>query len=267
VKSRVLDSAVMPTTLTLSFARIFRGRRAELDLTQKVLSSALGISRSHYAAIEAGRANPSIVMVDRISEVLGLRVDVVAAPLVLVTGPATRDAVHARCSAYVQRRLEADGWTVMREVEVSDGRLRGWIDLVAFDPRSGTVLVIEVKTSIDDIGRLERQVGWYTRAVAAVVPSAWRPARTVSWLLVLATSEADQAIGRHREVFERAFPLRAAAMRALLVGLNHAVGERGVALIDPRSRRRDWLIATRVDGRRTPLPYQDRAGAARILGV
>src|SRR6185369_14944132 len=119
----------MPTTLTLSFARIFRGRRAELDLTQKVLSSALGISRSHYAAIEAGRANPSIVMVDRISEVLGLRVDVVAAPLVLVTGPATRDAVHARCSAYVQRRLEADGWTVMREAEVSDGRLRGWIDL------------------------------------------------------------------------------------------------------------------------------------------
>src|SRR4029079_19706825 len=154
----------MPTTLTLSFPRIFRGRRAELDLTQKVLSSALGISRSHYAAIEAGRANPSIVMVERLSVAVGLRVDVVTATLVLVTGRATRDAVHARCSAYVQRRLDADGWTVMREVEVSDGRLRGWIDLVAFDPRSGTVLVIEVKTSIDDIGRLERQVGWYTRA-------------------------------------------------------------------------------------------------------
>src|SRR6476646_1438716 len=98
----------MPTTLALSFARIFRGRRSELDLTQSVLSSALGISRSHYAAIEAGRANPSIVVLDRISEVLGLRVDVVAAALVLVTSPATRDAVHARCSAYVQRRLEAD---------------------------------------------------------------------------------------------------------------------------------------------------------------
>ena len=257
----------MPTTLALSFARIFRGRRAELDLTQAVLSSALGISRSHYAAIEAGRANPSIVMLDRISEILGLRLDVVAAPLVVVTGPTTRDAVHARCSAYVQRRLEADGWIVLREVEVSDGRLRGWIDLVAFDPRSGTVLVIEVKTSIDDVGRVERQVGWYMRAVAAAIPSGWRRTRTVSWLLVLATSQADQAIGRHRDVFERAFPLRAATMRELAAGSSPAVGERGVALIDPRSRRRDWLIATRVDGRRTPLPYQDRAGAARILGV
>lgn len=256
-----------PTTLALSFARIFRGRRAELDLTQAVLSSALGISRSHYAAIKAGRANPSIAMVGRISEILGLRVNVVAAPLVLVTGPTTRDAVHARCSAYVQRRLEADGWIVMREVEVSDGRLRGWVDLVAFDPRSGTLLVIEVKTSIDDIGQLERQVGWYMRAVAAVIPSAWRPTRTVSWLLVLATFEADQAIGRHRDAFDRAFPLRAAGMRDVVARTSPAAGERGVALIDPRSRRRDWLIATRVDGRRTPLPYQDRAGAARILGV
>lgn len=192
--------------------------------------------------------------------------DVVASPLVLVTGPTTRDAVHARCSAYIQRRLEADGWKVLREVQVSDGRLRGWVDLVAFDPRSETLLVIEVKTSIDDIGRIERQIDWYSRSVSAVVPLDWRPARTVSWLLVLATSEADQAIGRHREVFERAFPLRAAGMRKIVAGSN-PVGERGVALIDPRSRRRDWLVATRVDGRRTPVPYQDRAGAARILGV
>jgi transcriptional regulator with XRE-family HTH domain len=267
VKSGLLHFAVMPATLALSFARIFRGRRAELDLTQAVLSSALGISRSHYAAIEAGRANPSVVMVQRICEILGLRVEVVAVPLVLVTGPTTRDAVHARCSAYVQRRLEADGWSVLREVEVSDGRLRGWIDLVAFDPRSGTLLIIEVKTSIDDIGRLDRQIGWYRRVVATVIPSAWRPARTMSWLLVLSTSEADQAIGRHREVFEQAFPLRAPRMREIVAGSTLEVGERGVALIDPRSRRRDWLIATRVDGRRTPLPYQDRAGTARILGV
>jgi transcriptional regulator with XRE-family HTH domain len=264
VQTCLLQCAAMPT-IAASIGRICRDRRSELDLTQAVLSAALGISRSHYAAIEAGRANPSIALVDRIAEALGVRLELRAAPLIVVAGPSVRDGVHARCSAYVQRRLEAAGWKVLRDVEVSDGRLRGWIDLLAFDPRTRTLLVIEVKTSIDDLGRIERQLGWYRGAVATVIPASWKPTNVVSWLLVLATAEADEAIGRHREAFERAFPVRAPRMREVAAGRAPSAGDRGVALIDPRSRRRDWLIAARVDGRRTPLPYQDRGGAARIL--
>jgi transcriptional regulator with XRE-family HTH domain len=257
----------MRTMLSVSLGRIFRGRRVELDLSQAAVASSVGIARSHYSAIEAGKANPSVGLVDRIVEALGLRLDVAAVPVVVVAGPIVRDALHARCSGYVQRRLEAAGWKVLREVEVSDGRLRGWIDLLAFDPRTRTLLVIEVKTSVDDIGRAERQLGWYSRVVRSVIAPDWKPAAIASWLLVLATTEVDQAIGAHREVFERAFPVRAAHMRDLLGGSRPAPGERGVALIDPRSRRRDWLIATRIDGRRTPLPYQDRVGASRLLGL
>ena len=257
----------MSTTLAFRFATICRGRRAELDLTQAGLSHALGISRSHYATIEAGRANPSIALVERIAEILGLRLDLNAAPIVVVSGSKVRDAVHARCSAYVKRRLESAGWTVLRELEVFDGHLRGWIDLVAFDPRTRTLLVIEIKTSVDDIGRLERQVGWYTGAVATAIPSSWQPVRVASWVLGLATNEVDQAIARHREVMEQAFPVRALRMRDVVAGTQPMADERGLALVDPRSRRRHWLIAARTDGRRTPLPYQDRAGAARVLGI
>jgi transcriptional regulator with XRE-family HTH domain len=267
VQGLLLHSLVMRTTLAITFGRIFRSRRLELDVSQAVLANALGIAGSHYSAIEAGKANASLALVDRIAETLGLRVKVAAAPLVVVTGPIVRDALHARLSGYVQRRLEAAGWNVLREVEISDGRLRGWIDLLAFDPVTGTLLIIEVKTSIDDVGRIERQVGWYGRIVTAVIPSHWKPAVIASWLLVLATGEADQAIATHREVFERAFPVRASTMREVLAGARPAAGQRGVALIDPRSRRRDWLVAARVDGRRTPLPYQDPAGAARLLGL
>ena len=255
----------MHSTLAVAFGRICVERRAELDLSQAALADALGISRSYYATIEAGKANPSVGLVDRIAELLGLRLDLKGVQQVVVTGPIVRDALHARCSAFVQRRLEADGWLVLREVEIADGRLRGWIDLLAFDPRTGTLLVIEVKTSIDDVGRLERQVGWYQRLARTVTPSEWGPTRVMSWVLVLASAESDQAITGNREVFERAFPVRAPAMRELLAGSQSARAERGLALIDPRSRRRDWLITTRVDGRRTPLPYQDRAGAARTL--
>src|SRR5262245_12238164 len=127
----------MQTTLAVTFGRVFRGRRVELDLSQAVLSNSIGIARSHYSAIEAGKANTSVALLDRIAEALGLRLDVTGVPTLVVSAPIVRDALHARCSAYVQRRLESAGWTVLREVEISDGRLRGWIDLVAFHPGTG----------------------------------------------------------------------------------------------------------------------------------
>jgi transcriptional regulator with XRE-family HTH domain len=257
----------MQATLASSFGAICRGRRIELDLTQAAVSQSLGISRSHYAAIEAARANPSIALVDRIGETLGLRLGLVASLLVVVTDPVVRDAVHARCSAYVMRRLQADGWLVLREVEIIDARLRGWIDLLAFDPRSRTLLIIEIKTSIDDIGRLERQVGWYSRAIASAVPADWQPVRVATWVLALSTADVDEAIARHRAIIDAGFPGRAASMREVLSESVAGLADRGLALIDPRSRRRDWLLSLRVDGRRAPAPYQDRAGAARILGV
>ena len=255
------------TTIAQDVARICRARRLDLDLTQAELSVALGISRSHYTAIELARANPSIRLVDRIGEALGIRFTMTASPVILVAATGVRDGVHARCSAYVARRLESAGWLVRREVEVSDGRLRGWIDLLAFHPGSGTLLIVEIKTSIDDIGRLERQIGWYTRAAATMIAGDWRPVRTAALVLALATAEVDEAIAQHRAVLDRALPARATAIRDVIAGVQPETDLRGIALIDPRSRRREWLIASRADGRRTPLPYQDRVGARRILGV
>jgi transcriptional regulator with XRE-family HTH domain len=179
----------MAPRLAQRFGLICHARRLELDLTQVALAAALGMSRSYYAAIEAGQANPSANTMDRIAETLGLRLDVSASAVVVVTGSRVLDAVHARCSGYVTRRLKSAGWLVLREVEISDGRLRGWIDVLAFDPRTSTLLVIEIKTSIEDLGRLERQVGWYTRAAAASIPADRHPARVVSWVLALASAE------------------------------------------------------------------------------
>jgi transcriptional regulator with XRE-family HTH domain len=256
----------MTTSLAGHMAAICRDRRVELGATQIAVARALEISRSHYAAIESGRANPSLRLVDRIGEVLGVRLDLSARPILIVSGSRVRDALHACCSGYVARRLIADGWVVRREVPIEDGRLRGWIDILAYDPSSGIVLVIEVKTGLDDVGRLERQIGWYERAVASAIPADWRPKSIASWILILATAEADQAIVRHGDILGTTFPTRASAMRDVLTRVAAPSG-RGLALIDPRSRRRGWVIATRADGRRSPIPYQDRAGAIRVLGL
>lgn len=257
----------MTGRLGQQLAAICRDRRIELGVTQVAIARALEISRSHYAAIEAGTANPSIALVDRIGEILGVQFLMRARDSIVIPGPRTRDALHARCSGYVARRLRSAGWIVQREVEISDGRLRGWIDLLAYDPVTATLLIIEVKTGLDDVGRLERQLGWYARIATRVAPADWVVRAVGSWALLLATSDVDEAIARNAQVLGQALPDRAISMRRILSGAGVSDGHRGLALIDPNSRRRDWLIATRVDGRRSPLPYQDRGGAARILHV
>jgi transcriptional regulator with XRE-family HTH domain len=255
-----------PTAMSKAFGAICRARRIELDVTQAMAGGAAGLSRSRYAEIESGRANPTAQMMDRLAEALGIRLILSSASVVVAVSIRPRDAVHSRCMSAVARRLRAAGWLVLREVELQDGRRHGWADLVAFDPVTGTLLVIEIKTSIDDVGRLERQVGWYERAILQAIPPDWQPTQVCSWVLALASEEVDAALTSHRDAFADAFPGRAVEMRAVVDRTAEGPPRRGIALIDPRSRRREWLIAARVDGRRTLAPYRDRASAERSMG-
>jgi transcriptional regulator with XRE-family HTH domain len=235
-----------------------------LDLTQQQVADRVGVSRSYIAKIERGIADPKISMVERIAEAVGLELAFDIRPPIFPTGRAVRDAVHARCSAYADRRLRTLGWQTAREVEVVHGRSHGWIDLLAFDPLNGTVLIIEIKTRIDDLGGLERQVSWYERmAWQAARQQGWRPRRVVTLVLALASDEVDSAVRTHRDVFGLSFPIRTKQILELLGDPSIQINGRGIALIDPASRRRDWLLRTSVDGRRSRLPYRDYADAVR----
>jgi transcriptional regulator with XRE-family HTH domain len=239
-----------------------------LDVTQQALADAASVSRSLIAEIEAGRANPSLDVVARIGDALGLELQLSGRPPILM-GTLPQDIVHARCSGYVDRRLRASGWHTRREIEIADGRSHGWIDILAFDPWTGVLLIVEVKTRLDDIGAIERQIGWYERrAIDAADRLGWQPASMSSWLLLLASDEVDDALRRYRDLARIAFPRRAADMRIdVLQPTRIPSTPRGLALIDPSSRRRDWLLPSRSDGRRTEAPYRDYAHAARWLAA
>jgi transcriptional regulator with XRE-family HTH domain len=248
--------------LRTTFARILRETRSTLDITQREIAVAVGVSRAHIAAIEAGRANPSLGLVDRISERLQLGLDFVMQAPATAT-PRQRDLVHAWCLGYVARRLTAAGLAVRREVEVVTGRSHGWIDLLAFDPASATLFVIEIKTRLDDLGDIERQVGWYSREARSIAARfGWQPRIVATWVLFLASDEVDVALRLDRDGLRMALPVRAEAMRRMLAGVSVERG-RGMALIDPASRRRDWLLRSAIDGRRSAAPYRDYADAAR----
>ena len=257
----------MSNTLRIAVAEWCRRTRKDLDITQQQLADALGISRTYLSEIEAGRANPSMDLLDRMGAAMDTRFELMARGPILIGGPIERDLAHARCSGYVGRRLSTAGFEVAREVGVIDGRVRGWIDLLAFDRRSGTIFIIEIKTDLDDLGRIERQVGWYERiAWTTDMARSSRPRQLRSWLLVLATAQVDEAIARNREVLAAAFPARAVAMRRCRDGATPTeLPTRGLALIDPRRRGREWLLPSRTDGRRSLAPYLDRHAAAEAF--
>jgi hypothetical protein len=89
------------------------------------------------------------------------------------------DAAHAALCSAIKRRLEHWGWIVRVEVSYNRYGERGRIDLLAFHPATGLLLVIEVKSafvdvqsllgSVDAKARLARHVaaefGWQVRGV------------------------------------------------------------------------------------------------------
>jgi transcriptional regulator with XRE-family HTH domain len=256
-----------PARVTL--ARASRDGRLSLGLSQSALAAKVGVARSYLAAIERGRANPSLAVIVRLAAALGLELDLTLRSPVIVGDRRQRDAVHARCSGYVDRRLRAAGWETAREVALVDGRWRGWIDLLAFDPRTGTLIVIEIKTVIDDVGALERQVDWYERMARNVARDrGWQPRRVVTWLLVLASEQNEQAMTQNRDALDRSFPVAVSAMKELLTdpGASWPKG-RATAMIDPARRRHIWLVRPRIDGGRSDVPYRDYRHAAASLAV
>lgn len=257
----------MPSYLRVTLARLCFDTRTMLDITQQALADAVGVSRPYIAAIESGRANPSLDLVVRVADRLGIQIDLVARQPLVIARP-QHDLVHARCSGYVDRRLRRAGWEVRREVEVVHGRSHGWIDLLAFDPRTGTLLIVEVKSRVDDLGAIERQLGWYERSALGLARElGWRPDRVAGWLIALASDEVDAAIRANSDALDAAFPMRAVHMTRVVGGeILPAAASRGLALIDPSSRRREWLLKSRSDGRRSAAPYRDYADAARRFG-
>ena len=243
----------------MRIATIVRDVRSMHRWTKTDLSERTGISRQMIAAVEAAEANPSLDVLAGLFDGLGIDLELRAGGVVALDGGRRRDTAHAICSAYVQRRLEAAGWKVAREVRLESGRYVGWIDLLAFDEATATLLVIEIKTRLDDIGAIERSMDWHMReAMRAARRIGWHPRRVSGWLLAMATDEVDDRLRADRMLWASAFPSRVPDLAAAVEDPGTAP-DRGLALIDPRSRRHDWLIRARVDGRRSDAPYRGHA--------
>jgi DNA-binding XRE family transcriptional regulator len=66
-----------PSPLRISFARLCRDTRVMLDITQAELAAAVGVSRSHLAEIETGKADTSLDLAWAIADRLGIDLQLV----------------------------------------------------------------------------------------------------------------------------------------------------------------------------------------------
>jgi transcriptional regulator with XRE-family HTH domain len=230
--------------------------------SQRRLAAACSLSQSMVSAIERARVpDLPISTAIRVLDALDVRVDLrLIAPT--AAAPPVRDRVRARCVAYVARQLERRGWLVATEVAEGDARWRGFIDVLAFHPTARLLLVIEVKVELDDIGATDRQLGTYERfSWSAAHDLGWRPRAATGVLLLLSTDDGDRRLIQHRSYVDRLLPLRWRRLGQLVADPDRPPprGERGLAMIDSRTRRAHWLLPTWLDGRRTPARYPDRA--------
>jgi transcriptional regulator with XRE-family HTH domain len=246
--------------------------RLALRWSQRRLGSAAGVDQATISRIERGLApDVPLATIDGVLRAMGARLllDIRRPDRVALRG--LRDPVHARMSAAVVRRLVRAGYQVETEVEIGSVNSRGWIDILAFHPATGLLLVIELKSEIRDLGAIERQLGWYEReARAAARRLGWLPAHVVGCLLVLMSTANDETIRFHADSLRRTFPVRATALAAMAIGADPGAAPirsrgRSIAMIDPRSRRRQWLRPTAVDGRRTAAPYADYRSALQQM--
>ena len=234
-----------------------RDTRRATGLTQAQLASRAEMSQSRVSQFESGDIDcVSVGEAGRLLDVLGIRTEVAFVRPYVVSGPRQRDAAHARCVAYAAGRLRAMGFDVRLEVEIHGDRSHGWIDVLAYHAGLQTMFVAEIKTELVDLGAVQRQVAWYARSADAVGRSfGWRINAKVSALLVLATDANETRLTENRHLLREAFPTRAAHLFDWLEAPTSDPLAPALALIDPAARRRRWLIATSLDGRRSQLRY------------
>lgn len=167
----------------IHLGRQVRAIRLRSGLTQAAVAAAAHVSRGAVSRVERGLAREmTIGCIESVLAAIGARLD----PRLLWSGTdlgRMLDAGHAALGASVKRRLERWGWVVRVEVSYNRYGERGRIDLLAWHPATGILLVVELKTDLVDVqallgsldvkARLARSVavqfGWDVRAVVPAI--------------------------------------------------------------------------------------------------
>ena len=201
----------------IAFGRGFKALRIRKKLRQEDLARAARVSRGVIVRIETGRAaSMTVKTLDKVSAALGARV---VCRLSWNGEGLDRllDASHAAVVDQVVRFLDATGWIPATEVSFNHFGERGAIDVLAFDPVSRVVLVVEVKSVVPDVQLTLVGVDRKVRLAREIAHERGWDAIAVGRLLVIREDRTSRRrIDAHEATFANAFPDRARAIRKWL---------------------------------------------------
>ena len=193
-----------------------RALRHRRGWRQADLAARARISPSQIGVLESGRLEQlSLPVIRRVAAALGIRLRWDAS----FRGPELarlRDADHARLTEFLVRRLEALGWLVVVEASFNHYGERGRVDVLAYEPRSRRILVIEVKTLIVEVQAILGGLSVKTRVASGLARElGWRPAAIVPALVVRDSTTNRRRLAEHERLFAR-LPLRGRSARSWL---------------------------------------------------
>jgi transcriptional regulator with XRE-family HTH domain len=196
----------------------FRAVRHRRGWRQSDVARRAGVSQQFVSLVERGH-------LDRVSlatlRALGRALDVRVEVFVRWRGGALDrmlNARHAELAGAVIGWLDRQpGWAVRPEVSFSIYGERGVVDLLAFHARSGSLLVIELKTDIVDVNELVGTLDRKARLGPRIARDCGWDARSVGrWVIVAGGRTNQRRIATQRPLLRAAFPDDGRAARSWL---------------------------------------------------
>jgi transcriptional regulator with XRE-family HTH domain len=204
----MFDDRVGPMLRAL---RIRRGLR-QVDVARLAHVSPMTVSRLERGQFES----LTVRVVRRVARVLEVRMDF---------APWSRHgdlhrfatAEHAGLVEGVVTRLVELGWAARAEVSFSSLGERGFIDVLAWHAASATLLAIEVKTEIVDVGETLGTFDRKRRLAAAIGREmGWLPRVVAAALIVEDTTTNRRRVADHAATVRSQLPEEGRQMRAFL---------------------------------------------------
>jgi transcriptional regulator with XRE-family HTH domain len=191
-----------------------RSLRRRRGWTQAELGVRASVSQSAVSRAERGEAaNLTVRTLARIASALGARAEV----QILFQGAALDrllDATHAELVNEVVTLLRARAWETVPEATFSVYGERGSIDVLAFHPATGSLLVVEVKSVVPDMQAMLAGVDRKVRLAPAIARERGWASRSVSRLLVFPEDRtARRRVAALKATFDQPFPARTTAAR------------------------------------------------------
>jgi transcriptional regulator with XRE-family HTH domain len=178
-----------------------RQMREDAGRSQRTIASVARIARSHLTEIEAGDAEPSLLVLERIGVALGADLGV---RYFANTGPRIRDHVQIAMSEALLPDVHVS-WRARLEVPVYRP-VHGVIDVV-LEERAGTTTVATELHS--QVRRVEQQIRWQIQKADALALQPDQEGRSVSRLLVLRNTQATREVIRAASAtISAAYPAR-----------------------------------------------------------